>query len=40
MELYAHVTDHADHDAAAALETRYRPLLRVPNGHAAGTKHR
>ncbi len=40
MELYAHVTDDADHDAAAALENRYRPSLRDPNGHAAGTKHR
>jgi len=40
MELYAHVTDDADRDAAAALESRYRPSLQAPNGHVAGTKRR
>lgn len=39
MELYAHVTDHADRDAANALEHRFRAALRARNGHAAGTKH-
>ena len=32
MELYAHVTDDADQDAAAALENRYRPSLPVRTG--------
>lgn len=40
MELYAHVTDNADRDAANALENRFRAPLRDPNGHAAGTERR
>jgi len=38
MELYAHVSDDADRDAAMALEGRFRPLLSDSNGHAAGTE--
>ena len=37
MELYAHVTDNADRDAANALDDRFRAALRDTNGHAAGT---
>ncbi len=37
MELYAHVTDNADRDAANALDNRFRAALRARNGHAAGT---
>ena len=40
MELYAHVTEDADRDAADALEHRFRPALRAPNGHVAGTTDR
>lgn len=40
MELYAHVTDSADQDAADALEHRFRPTVRDSNGHVAGTKAR
>lgn len=38
LELYAHVTEGADRDAADALESRFRPALRDPNGHVAGTE--
>jgi integrase len=38
MELYAHVSDGADRDAATALENRFRPVLSDGNGHVAGTK--
>ena len=38
MELYAHVSDDADRDAAMALEGRFRPVLSDSNGHAAGTE--
>lgn len=38
LELYAHVTEGADRDAADALENRFRPALRDPNGHVAGTE--
>lgn len=38
LELYAHVTGGADLDAADALESRFRPALRDPNGHVAGTE--
>jgi integrase len=37
MELYAHVTDSPDRDAANALDARFRAALRDPNGHVAGT---
>ena len=37
MELYAHVTDTADRDAANALDARFRTALRATNGHVAGT---
>ncbi|GAC1545915.1 MAG: site-specific integrase [Acidimicrobiales bacterium] len=37
MELYAHVSQDADRDAATALENRFRPVLSDTNGHAAGT---
>jgi len=37
MELYAHVTDNADSDAANAVDNRFRAALRDPNGHVAGT---
>jgi integrase len=40
MELYAHVTDSADRDAADALDARFHAALRDPNGHAAGTTPR
>jgi hypothetical protein len=36
MELYAHVSDDADCDAAMALENRFRPVLTEPIGHEAG----
>jgi integrase len=38
MELYAHVSQDADKDAAMALENRFRPVLSDANGHAAGTE--
>jgi integrase len=38
MELYAHVSQDADKDAARALENRFRPVLSDGNGHAAGTE--
>lgn len=38
MELYAHVTDDADREAANALEKRFRPVFRDRYGHAAGTE--
>jgi integrase len=38
MELYAHVSEGADQDAALALENRFRPALSDGNGHAAGTE--
>jgi integrase len=38
MELYAHVSDHADRDAAVALEHRFRPVVPEMNGHVAGTE--
>jgi len=38
MELYAHVSDDADRDAAMARENRFRPEVSDPNGHAAGTE--
>ena len=38
LELYAHVTEGADRDAADALENRFGPALRDPNGHVAGTE--
>jgi integrase len=40
MELYAHVTDDADRDAAKALENRFRPAILARNGHAGGTNDR
>lgn len=40
MELYAHVTDDADREAANALEKRFRPAFRDRDGHAAGTEGR
>jgi integrase len=38
MELYAHVSEGADRDAALALENRFRPVVSDGNGHAAGTE--
>jgi hypothetical protein len=38
MELYAHVSEDADRDAAMALEHRFRPILTEPIGHEAGTE--
>jgi len=37
LELYAHMTDGADRDAADALEHRFRPTVRDPYGHVSGT---
>lgn len=38
MELYAHVSEEADRDAAMALEHRFRPVLTESIGHEAGTE--